>query len=106
MRTEAVVEPSAYEQALLSIIRTLPIERLLQVLDYARYVQSQTGEDFGVLDADETAEEILADEAQWDAQFAGTQEGLHRMADEVRAEIRAGRTTRMVFTKDGRMVPG
>lgn len=81
-------QASVYEQALISIVRSLPVERIVQILDYARYVQSQTIEDFGFLDDDETEEEILADEARWDAQFAATQDGLKKMADEVRAEIR------------------
>ena len=98
-------QPSAYEQALISIVRTLPLERIVQILDYARYIQSQTVEDFGFLDDDETEEEILADEALWDAQFAATQDDLKKMADKVRAEIRAGRTMPMVFTKDGKLAP-
>jgi hypothetical protein len=106
MKMETASGPSAYEQALLSIIRALPVERVMQILDYARYIQSQTDEDFGFLDTDETEEEILADEARWDAQFAATQEGLQKIADKVRAEIQTGRTMPMVFTKDGRIMPG
>jgi len=53
-----------------------------------------------------TEEEILADEARWDAQFAATQDGLEKMADKVRADIRAGRTMPMVFTPDGKIAPG
>jgi hypothetical protein len=96
---------SAYEQELLRIVHTLPVERIFQVLDFARYVQEQAHEDFLHLD-DESEEDILADEAQWDQQFAATQDGLKRMADRVRAEIRAGRTQTMKFTKDGGMLPG
>ncbi len=106
MKAKTASQPSAYEQALISIVRTLPVERIVQILDYARYIQSQTIEDFGFLDDDETADEILADEARWDAQFAATQDDLKKMADKVRAEIRAGRTMPMVFTKDGRLTPG
>ena len=106
MKVKTALHPSAYEQALISIVRTLPVERIVQILDYARYIQSQTIEDFGFLDDDETEEEILADEARWDAQFAATQDGLKKMADEVRAEIQAGHTMPMVFTKDGRLAPG
>ena len=105
MKVKTASQPSAYEQALISIVRTLPVERIVQILDYARYIQSQTVEDFGFLDDDETEEEILADEALWDAQFAATQDGLKKMADKVRAEIRAGRTMPMVFTKDGKLAP-
>ena len=97
---------SVYEQTLINIVRTLPVERVVQILDYAHYIQSRTIEDFGVLDDDETEEEILADEARWDAQFAATQDGLEKMADKVRADIQAGRTMPMVFTKDGRIAPG
>jgi len=106
MIMQTVVETSTYEQALLSIVRTLPVERIAQILDYARYVQAQTQEDFGVLDEDETEEAIRADEAHWDIHFAATQEGLAKMADKVRAEIHAGRTQRMRFTKDGKIAPG
>jgi hypothetical protein len=106
MGTQTALQPSVYEQTLVSILRTLPVERVVQILDYARYIQSQTIEDFGLLDDDETEEEILADEARWDAQFAATQDGLEKMADKVRADIRAGLTTPMVFTKDGRIAPG
>ena len=88
------------------IVRALPVERVMQILDFARYIQSQTIEDFGLLDEGETEEEVLADEAQWDAQFAATQDDLKKMADEVRADIRAGRTTPMIFTEDGRIAPG
>ena len=105
MKVKTASQPSAYEQALISIVRTLPLERIVQILDYARYIQSQTIEDFGFLDDDETEEEILADEARWDAQFAATQDDLKKMADKVRAEIRAGRTMSMVFTKDGKLAP-
>lgn len=98
-------EPSAYEQALIGIVRALPIERVVEILDYARYIQAQVSEDFA-LDEGETAAEILTDETRWDAQFAGSQYELAKMADQVRAEIRAGQTQPMVFTKDGRIAPG
>jgi hypothetical protein len=92
------VQSSIYEQTLVGIVRTLPVERVLQVLDFARYVQTQVIQDFGF--ADETEDEILADEAQWDAQFAITeaQGGFAKMAEKVRADIRAGRTRPMAFT--------
>jgi len=95
-----------YEQALVGIVQTLPVERAAQILDYARYIQSQAIKDSGILDSDETEEEILADETRWDAQFAATQGGLEKMADKVRADIRAGRTMPMVFTPDEKIAPG
>jgi hypothetical protein len=105
IENQTTAQSSAYIQALINIVRKLPVERVVQILDYARYIQSQTIEDLGFLDDDETEEETLADEAHWDAQFAATQDGLKKMADKVRADIRAGRTMPMVFTKDGRIAP-
>lgn len=106
MGTQTAFQPSAYEQELISIVRALPVERVVQILDYAHYIQSQTVEDFGFLDDDETEEEIRADEAIWDAQFAATQDGWEKMADKVRADIQEGLSTSMVFTKDRRIAPG
>ncbi len=62
-------------------------------------------EDFDIF-ADETPEEIAADEALWDAQFAATQDAMAKMAERVQAEIRAGKSTPMIFTADGRLKPG
>ena len=106
MVTQTNLQSSSYEQALIRIVRVLPVERVIQILDFARYIQSQTIEDFGVLDEDEIEEEVLADEAEWNAQFAATQDGLKKMADKVRADIRAGHTMPMVFTEDGGIAPG
>jgi uncharacterized protein YcaQ len=105
MSVQTTSETSAHEQVLINIVRTLPMERVMQILDFARYVQSQTQEALDLLD-EEDEETILADEARWDAQFAATQNELKIMAEEVRAEIYAGRTQPMVFTKDGRIAPG
>jgi hypothetical protein len=105
MTTQTVAEGSIYEQALFSIIRTLPVEQVQQILEFARFIQTQTLEDFALVD-EETIEEIAADEALWDAQFAETQDELHRMADVVRAQIKAGQVKPMVFTKDGKIAPG
>lgn len=103
---EDTLEPTTYEKTLLRIVRNLPIERTMQILDYARYIQEQTREDFAMLEDDDTPEEILADEKRWDEQFADSQDTLAKMADKVRADIKAGRTKKMVFTKDGNIAPG
>ena len=33
MGTQAALQPSTYEQALISIVRALPVERVVQILD-------------------------------------------------------------------------
>jgi len=105
MSVQTAPEASSYEQALFSIINTLPVERVLQILEFARYIQTQTLEDFALLE-EETTEEIVADEARWDAQFAETQDEFKKMADVVRAQIKAGRPKTMEFTNDGKIAPG
>ena len=102
---ETILEPTTYERTLLRIVRTLPIERTAQILDYARYIQKQTQEDFGVLEDDFSQKEILADEKHWNRQFTKSQDALSKMADKVRVDIKAGRTKKMMFTKDGSIAP-
>lgn len=94
MATQMSLPLSTYEQTLVNIVRTMPVERVLQVLDFARYVQTQASQDFGF--ADETEEEVLADEARWNAQFAATeaQGGFAKMAEKVRAD--AARIDRLI----------
>ena len=87
---EATPEPTTYEKTLIHIVRKLPIERTAQILDFARYIQKQAQEDFGVLEDDFSPEEILEDEKHWDAQFAESQDTLSKMANKVRGDIKAG----------------
>lgn len=105
MTVHTFSDQSTYEQALLSIARTLPAERLRQVLQFARFLQVQTLDEFA-LEEEESPDEIAADEARWDAHFAATQDGLEKMAEKVRAEIKAGKSKPMVFTADGRIESG
>jgi hypothetical protein len=76
----------------------------VQILEFARYVQTQTLDDFALVE-EETPEEITADEAHWDAQFAATLDGLKHMASNAHAEIAAGKSKPMVFTKEGKIIP-
>lgn len=105
MTVQTLSEESTYEQTLLSIVRTLPTERLRQVVQFARFLQVQTLDEFALVE-EESPEDIAADEALWDAQFAATQDGLAKMAEKVRAEIRAGKSKPMIFTPDGRIESG
>ena len=106
MSMQATLQLAGYEETLNSIMRTLPVERVAEVMDFAQFVQSRTRADSDALDADETEEEIRADNARWDATFAASQDALARLARETLAQVHAGRTTPMVFTADGRIAPG
>ncbi len=95
-----------YEETLISILHALPMDRVEQVVDFARFIQWQEIAQRNVLHEDETEEEVRADNERWDATFAASPDKLKRLADEARAEIKAGRTLEMIFTEDGRIVPG
>ncbi len=101
---QATLQPSIHEQTLLNIVRTLPTERMVQLLDYARYIKAQALNESTILYG-ETEADILADEARWDEQFAATEDSMGSMADRVRASIRAGQSAPMVFTAKGTIAP-
>ncbi len=104
-----ILSSSTYEQELLHIVQQLSSEGILQILQFARLVQAQTLANRSASQEqepmEETAADILADEARWDAQFAATQNGLKQMAATVRAEVQAGRTLPMIFTPTGTIAP-
>ncbi len=83
---------AAYEQTLLSIVRSLPPGRLVELLDFARFLQTL---------ANDPAEE------KWDQLLARpeAQRTMVDMAREAREDFRAGRTTDIGITKDGRLAP-
>ncbi len=95
-----------YEETLISILHALPMERVEQVVDFARFIQWQELAQRDVLHEDETEEEVRADNERWDATFAASGDKLRKLADEARKEIKAGRTLEMIFTDDGRIIPG
>ena len=95
-----------HEETLLDILHTLPTERVEQVVDFARFLQWQEIDQSNILHEDETEEEVQADIKRWDATFAASQGKLRKLANEAREDIKAGRTMGMVFTDDGKIVPG
>ncbi|MFZ1757475.1 MAG: hypothetical protein WBO46_00655 [Caldilineaceae bacterium] len=96
----------AQEQTLIHIIRSLPPNRVEQLVDFARFLEAQVIEQD--LETDESEEEIAVDNDRWDALLASdeSQKLLKKLADEALAEHRAGKTRPMKFTDEGRIVPG
>lgn len=93
-----------YERTLIKIVRLLPQNRVMQLVDFARFLEAQILSE--ELIQKEGIAEIEADNARWDAQLATNeaQTLLDTLADEALAEHRAGKTRPMVFNK-GRIVP-
>jgi hypothetical protein len=95
-----------YERALLNIVRTLPPNRVAQLVDFARFLEAQILSE--ELAQEEDIAEVEADNARWDALLATdkSQAVLKNLADEALAEHRAGKTKPMTFSDEGRIVPG
>jgi hypothetical protein len=108
MKTQTSPRTRTDEQTLLHIVRTLPPERVSQVVDFARFLQAQTArprdEDW-LAEEDEAA--VRASEERWDQLFARpeAQQAMVAMAREAREDFRAGRTTDILITEDGRLAP-
>jgi hypothetical protein len=79
-----------YVQAITEIAAAMPLPRTVQLYEFALFLKSHP------LPAEETFEEIAADEALWDAQFAATDDRkLAALVASVEKEINAGETLPM-----------
>lgn len=103
MQTSALYDQ---EQTLLHIVRLLPSNRVEQLVDFARFLETQVPSKNVV--SEEDPDEIDADNARWDALLATdeAQDLLEKLASEALAEHREGKTRPMAFAADGRVFPG
>ncbi|WP_076793060.1 hypothetical protein [Chlorobium sp. KB01] len=94
------------EKALIKIVRSLPSNRLEQLVDFARFLEAQILSE--ELVSEEGLSAIEADNAQWDAllETDESQDLLDKLAGEALAEHKAGKTKPMAFNQKGRIVPG
>ena len=95
-----------YEQTLVEIARSLPPNRVVQLVDFARFLEAQLLSD--ELAKEDDVAETEADNARWDALLATdkSQALLEQLAGEALAEHRAGKTKPLAFNSEGRIVPG
>ena len=85
-------------QAITDIAAAIPLARALQLYEFALFLKSHP------LPTEETFEEIAADEARWDAQFAATDvDKLAALVASVEAEINEGKTLPM-FDERGKFI--
>lgn len=104
METTKTKTREEYEQILTRIVKSLPLKRVTQVIDFARFIETQVDEEFDL----ETPEEIAASEAKWDELFAHPNSGrvLRELAAQARADRAAGLNTEMEFDdKDNLIEP-
>ncbi len=104
MTKQAEVQLTPYEQMLINIMRTLPPERVSELIDFARFLQSLVVKPYEPAMLEE--EESEGDE-KWEQLFANPemQQAMLEMAREAREDFYAGRTTEITITEDGRLAP-
>jgi hypothetical protein len=90
-----------YERKIIEILHTLPPSAAEEVLDFALFVQSKWSEvDDLSLDDEASADEVVADEARWDAQFAASREKLRKLGRIARDNFYAGTSTDITIVND------
>jgi tRNA isopentenyl-2-thiomethyl-A-37 hydroxylase MiaE len=84
-----------YEDRLVGIVRRLPPERVIQLVDFARFLEA------------ESEEEIEAGQAHWDELLAKPEakRKLRDMAREALDDYHAGRATDIKVAEDGTLAP-
>jgi hypothetical protein len=104
MDTQVLTQLAITHQQVIDLVRTLPLERMRTLYDFALFLKLQPlapieEEDiFG-----QSPDEIRADEERWNEQFAATREKLRALALEAAAEFQSGQTKPMEFTPEGRL---
>ncbi len=106
MRRQVNSQTAVYEKTLLKIARTLPAERVTQLVDFARFLEAQSLSDDLALEEVNLAE-IEAENAEWDLLLATdeSQDLLEKLAGEALKEHQSGKTKAMGFTKEGQIAP-
>ncbi len=109
-QVSTVFQLSQYEQAVINIMHRLPPERVLQLVDFARFLELQATQKSLSLQKEEgmgTVIENRADEEKWDEVLAhpGAKQVMRAMAQEARGDYHAGRATDITVTEDGNLAP-
>jgi hypothetical protein len=85
-------------KAIAEIAASIPPTRRIQLYEFALFLESHP------LPAEETLEAVVEDEAEWDAQFAATDEDkFSKLIASVEAEISEGKTQSM-FDEQGEFI--
>lgn len=91
------------EQALVRTIRTLHPRRVAEVLDFARWLQTQPEVDQATAET-LTAAELEVEERAWQAAYEANREEFRALARKALEELDAGETLGLVV-RDGKIYP-
>lgn len=96
VKSQLTADMPTTERLLLETVRGLPSQRVVQVLDFARWLHTQSISD-EFLDEEVTEAELEAEEAVWQATYEANKEGFRAMARQALRELDAGETLEMTF---------
>ncbi|MBI4671858.1 MAG: hypothetical protein HY741_09365 [Chloroflexi bacterium] len=103
MKTETSLDLKTLETSLIETIRTLHPRRVVEVLDFARWLQTQPAVDeFSTEQL--SAEELEAEDQAWQAAYTARRDEFRAMAREALQELDAGETLGMVV-RQGKIHP-
>ncbi len=105
--TQTSLSTSKYEKVIVHIMRHLPPEKMLELVDFARFLEFQVTQRDGKLDDLKDTETPGDSEEKW-VQLLAKPEAkrkLREMAREATEDYQAGQTTEIAITKDGRITP-
>ena len=92
-------------EELLEIVRNLPVSRVEELLDFARFLawRSQHRQVFSEIDVEDTSD---AENEAWDALFATEQSQrlLSRLAAQAIEDDESGETVELVFDANGNLI--
>ena len=106
MKREAAIRKMPEERQLIKIIRRLPVERVSEVIDFAKFLELQQAKIREQHPSFVNNELSTEGDKKWDALLASdeAQQLLETMADEASNEILADNAKPMIFTKSGQLI--
>lgn len=100
---DSALDVKTLEQSLMRTIRTLHPRRVAEVLDFARWLQTQPEVDEFTTET-VTAAELEEEEKAWQAAYEANRDEFRALARKALAELDAGDTLGMVV-RDGKIHP-
>lgn len=105
MQAQLTLQPHDYANAVAALMDKMPLERAVQVYEFARFLQSQPTYPPPIMLDDEdwlqdSEETMAAEDARWEATYTRHHDRFAALAATAQAEIAAG-STKPMFANDG-----
>ena len=101
MTIQPAPQPAAWELALIDVVKTLPPRRAAQVLDFARWLQTQPAPDEELSDTADPIE-IEREEKAWEQTYWANRDEFRAMARQALVDLDDGETLEMAIV-DGKV---